>query len=782
MARGKSREKSRRADRGGTGQRRGRSPARGASRGRGGSGQRRGRSKSQRGKSRTPPRRVTAKSVTMKRTVAKAPTPPRRARSPSSRGRGRGRGKSKSPSGRGRGRGGGRGKDKSVASKRVPALADDEVATPSGDEEPWEKGAGRMMRPDWIVNNHYANANDLLPQFRRLTLGGLIEIAVYDRSPGLTCDIDTSVVGTVCGIIARVSPPTDAGIELVLRSCVGSNTLMNSFLAAEVGPSGDFFRVHLCREGEEECSTLPGNWVNDAAHKDWRVVLGEGMLHSHCWRLRVEREIDEPWLDGCFTAVTVDTDGPPETAQIRYMRTRYPQKTVREETVSGVLARERRRVAAASASSDVPDMEILGVTRGGKPGEPRFIPAPVLPGARTGAARSGIVGKVDKVAAALAAGTSGTADRSKAAAPPLAKTRVWRPSSFLAPKLKAAAIRGADPKLLMPSGLESLPPAPVPGATGTAGASDMEPRISSGARSAEIAKLAEFAKAKAAKEKESRGNPSKVLAMRASAGASGSSSSSGNQISEDVLAQVCAALGVDPSGKPLVKAEPVDGFGGPETEKPKKKKKRRKKRRSRRRRRDSSSRHSSSSSSSYYSHSASPFRFASRTGVGHENAIRETSRRKPGALLTHGLQKMEKLVNPAVGGPGGEKVPVLPPSAQKYLTCLVHVAQKMNLGRRDRQELQTLAQCLDHLASGRLAPLGDILMQRFKAVETAVSTKSWDIAPHMELVEPLDGTGVTSAKEHELAAKMTLKDGQLRTMLDRGRHHRQSGHQGHRDE
>ena len=162
--------------------------------------------------------------------------------------------------------------------------------------------------------------------------------------------------------------------------------------------------------------------------------------------------------------------------------------------------------------------------------------------------------------------------------------------------------------------------------------------------------------------------------------------------------------------------------------------------------------------------------------MGHENAIRETSRRKPGALLTQGLQAMEKMVNPAIGAPGGDKMPALPPSAQKYLTTLVQVAQRMNLGRRDRQELQTLAQCLDHLASGRLAPLGDILMQRFKAVETAVSTKSWEIAPHMELVQTSDGAGVTSAKEQELAAKMTLKDAQLRSMMDRSRHSQQPGH------
>jgi len=555
---------------------------------------------------------------------------------------------------------------------------------------------------------------------------------------------------------------------------------MNKFLSSEVGPDGRFFRVHLCREGEEECSILPGQWANEEGNHEWRAVIGDGMLHSHCWRLRVERDIDEPWLDGCFTPVTVDSDGMPGTDQVRYMRTRYPQKSVREETVSGVLAREQMRVkakeGASSSAGHEADVEVLGVRKGTTfQGEPRFIPAPVLPGTTRGTARGGIAGRVDKLGADLGHGRSGGDDGARTDVPSGGRTRVWRPSSFLAPKMRAAARRKDDPALAMPR-VETVKPAPVPSDKPLEGKVELEPRISNEARNAELAKLAQFAKAKVDKEKEARGNPSKLLALRASASSSGSSASSGMQCGDEVLAKVCEALGVDTSGKPLVKLEPdVDAGAGDAGKSSKKKKKRKKKRkRSRRRRRDSSSKRSSSSGSSYSSYSMSPFRFASRTSVGHENAIRETSRRKPGALLTHGLRKMEKLVNPSVGGPGGEKVPVLPPSAQKYLTCLVHVAQKMNLGRRDRQELQTLAQCLDHLASGRLAPLGDILMQRFKAVETAVSTKSWEVAPHMELVDAMDGAGVTSAKEQELAAKMTLKDAQLKSLMDRGRSQRHS--------
>ena len=399
------------------------------------------------------------------------------------------------------------------------------------------------------MNNEFANAEALLPELRRLRLGRLMELAVYNKSPGLSCELETSVVGTVWGIVARVCPPTDAGIELVLRNCIGSNTLMNSFLAAEVGPSGQFFRVHLCREGEEGCSMLPGKWVDDPANVEWRHVLGEGTLHSHCWRLREDREIDEPWSDGCFTTVTVDLEQG-QGQEVRYLRTRYPQKTVREETVSGVLARGKLKAKAASSSGrpSGPDVEILGVARGARAGEPRFIPAPVLPGRRVDKSRGGIMGRFDALGSSLVPASTLGGNPTRSLEPPAGKPRAWRPSSFLAPKMKARQLRESDPKLLMPA---ALPPplsdlrlAPADGAA----ASDLQPRISKAARNAELARLAEFAKGNVAREKEARGNPSKLLALRAAEGSNKSSLSSDNASEEDVLAQVCAALGVDSSG------------------------------------------------------------------------------------------------------------------------------------------------------------------------------------------------------------------------------------------
>ena len=53
---------------------------------------------------------------------------------------------------------------------------------------------------------------------------------------------------------------------------------------------------------------------------------------------------------------------------------------------------------------------------------------------------------------------------------------------------------------------------------------------------------------------------------------------------------------------------------------------------------------------------------------------------------------------------------------------------------RVERELRTIAETLDFLLSGRVAEAGDILMQRFRALEMASSQGSWELAKHMELI------------------------------------------------
>jgi len=137
----------------------------------------------------------------------------------------------------------------------------------------------------------------------------------------------------------------------------------------------------------------------------------------------------------------------------------------------------------------------------------------------------------------------------------------------------------------MPAVLPQHLPAAKEPVTDDAGAGSLVPRLSETARAAELAKLTEFAHGKAAGEwqaqREARGNPSRLLAMRASEATNKSSSSSGcaggSASKDEILAQVCAALGVDAAGKPVA-ADDIDGEGlEPKVDKEKKKKKRRKK-------------------------------------------------------------------------------------------------------------------------------------------------------------------------------------------------------------
>ena len=249
-----------------------------------------------------------------------------------------------------------------------------------------------------------------------------------------------------------------------------------------------------------------------------------------------------------------------------------------------------------------------------------------------------------------------------------------------------------------------------------------------------------------------------LLAKRA-AGFNKSSSSGSNEqgavkpaaMNDDVWAQVCHQLGICPDGTDL----DADGMNVGKKKKKKKKHKHKSKHRSK---------GSSYTSSTSSSRSSSPFRLPSSRAAGRENAIAECARKNPGKLFTEGLRTMARYCDPSAGSGGGDN---LPASAYRYLTTLVSAAQGMNLKQRDQRELQTLAICCDHLARGNTAGLGDILMQRFKAVEAA-HQKSWDYAKQFELV-PEQQFQTASVREQEVAAKMSIRDSQLQRSLKLGR-------------
>ena len=73
---------------------------------------------------------------------------------------------------------------------------------------------------------------------------------------------------------------------------------------------------------------------------------------------------------------------------------------------------------------------------------------------------------------------------------------------------------------------------------------------------------------------------------------------------------------------------------------------------------------------------------------------------------------------------------------------------------------------MDCLATGRLCNLGDILMQRFKSIETAKTEGGWQVAGQQELI-PIEYTGISSQREKQLAVKQTVKKAQLEDAIRR---------------
>ena len=114
------------------------------------------------------------------------------------------------------------------------------------------------------------------------------------------------------------------------------------------------------------------------------------------------------------------------------------------------------------------------------------------------------------------------------------------------------------------------------------------------------------------------------------------------------------------------------------------------------------------------------------------------------------------------GSDSGERFPA---SAAMYRENVVRILDGANLSDRDTRELGTLASALDHLSRVNLAGLGDILIQRFKSIETAKKEGgNWKVGTQMELL-PLENTGISSHTERRAAVRQTVQQAKLEDVL-----------------
>lgn len=82
-----------------------------------------------------------------------------------------------------------------------------------------------------------------------------------------------------------------------------------------------------------------------------------------------------------------------------------------------------------------------------------------------------------------------------------------------------------------------------------------------------------------------------------------------------------------------------------------------------------------------------------------------------------------------------------------------------SIGMRNARELVTLAEALDLLMEENFAGLGDLLMQRMKAVEASLS-EGWGVANYQELIPPPKAT-LTTDQERAFATRHALQQKKL---------------------
>ena len=156
---------------------------------------------------------------------------------------------------------------------------------------------------------------------------------------------------------------------------------------------------------------------------------------------------------------------------------------------------------------------------------------------------------------------------------------------------------------------------------------------------------------------------------------------------------------------------------------------------------------------------------SSRNGSTMTGTIQTMGRAQPGNLYLSGLEEVKKFISAREGASEADQDSALPPKLVSYLTSIFHGSHPIKeCGVRNSRELRTLAEAIDALGYGQLPQLGDLLMQRFKAVQTSVTDGGWHLAKRLELI-PEEGDSVVSFEEKRLAARDEL----LHLKLDEAR-------------
>jgi hypothetical protein len=110
------------------------------------------------------------------------------------------------------------------------------------------------------------------------------------------------------------------------------------------------------------------------------------------------------------------------------------------------------------------------------------------------------------------------------------------------------------------------------------------------------------------------------------------------------------------------------------------------------------------------------------------------SRRAPGRLFEQGLQKIKERLLALQGTPAGAADQDLRRVLSFYHE-LVFKTKHPGVNRGIEVEMATLAEAVDCLAEGDLPRPGDVILQRYKALERSVSDGSWVVASELQVLD-----------------------------------------------
>eukprot|EP00435_Cladocopium_sp_Y103_P043758 s793_g12.t1 len=151
-----------------------------------------------------------------------------------------------------------------------------------------------------------------------------------------------------------------------------------------------------------------------------------------------------------------------------------------------------------------------------------------------------------------------------------------------------------------------------------------------------------------------------------------------------------------------------------------------------------------------------------RGASSREVDLDKMSRRDPGCPLRSALREMSKYL--AARGEANMEEP-----AQGRILSYLHqilLPQHPKAGLRAQRELVTLASAMDLLIEGDLGRCGDLLAQRFKAIEAAIAAEgNWSVARHHEIIP--SNASLSTPAELTQAAKAEIRAQKLRQQISK---------------